>query len=80
MDRKAQYSRNDLAVWYGLFVFVVALALSTVYYIHGIGDFSSNGQITALAIDDGANADTGDSEGVLILAEPIEDNSTIEPD
>ncbi|MBW2996256.1 hypothetical protein KY332_03075 [Candidatus Woesearchaeota archaeon] len=52
-QKKAQESRLDMAVWYGLCVFVIALVVCSVYSIDMIGDsYSKGGQMTGAVVVD----------------------------
>jgi len=59
MDKKAQHSRTDMVVWYGLCLIVVVLAVGTLYSLDIIGGGYQGGQMTA---------------AVVVEAEPVRDN------
>jgi hypothetical protein len=52
-SKRAQYSRVDYLVLYGLCIFVVVLAVGTLYSLDMIGEYKLGGKITgAVVIED----------------------------
>ena len=70
MNNKAQYSKVDRVVWYGLCIIVITIAVASLYSLDMIGNGSFSEKITAAATFD-------EVDGVKLDEEIVDDNSTI---